>query len=94
VIVAVVLVVRRIVEDGWLDPMGSARFVCGGWTRVFCVFFFSLVFFYPFFPLGPFFMAATEWVFIGGLRDAKSPELGKSSLLMTKPLSLPLIFIL
>jgi hypothetical protein len=28
------------------------------------------------------------------LRDAKSPELGKSSLLMTKPLSLPLIFIL
>jgi len=93
VIVAVVLVVRRIVEDGWLDPMGSARFVCGGWTRVFCVFFLVGVFLF-FFPLGPFFMAAMEWVFIGGLRDAKSLELGKSSLLMTKPLSLPLIFIL
>lgn len=79
----------------------------GGWTLwvvlglcvvvgqgFFVFFFFSLVFFYPFFPLGPFFMAAMEWVFIGGLRDAKSPELGKSSLLMTKPLSLPLIFIL
>lgn len=85
---------RRIVEDGWLDLTGSSRFVCGGWTRVFCVFFFSLVFFCFFFPLGPFFMAAMELVFIGGLRDAKSPELGKSSLLMTKPLSLPLILAL
>lgn len=78
----------------------------GGWTlwvvlglcvvvgQGFFVFFFLVGVFLFFFPLGPFFMAATEWVFIGGLRDAKSPELGKSSLLMTKPLSLPLIFIL
>jgi hypothetical protein len=55
VIVAVVLVVRRIVEDGWLDPMGSARFVCGGWTRVFCVFFFLDGVFLSFFSFGSLF---------------------------------------
>jgi hypothetical protein len=58
----------------------------GGWTlRVvlgLCVvvgqgsfvFFFSRWCFFVFFPLGPFFMVAMEFVFIGGLRDAKSHD--------------------
>lgn len=37
-------------------------------------FFFLVGVFLSFFPLGPFFMAAMEWVFIGGLRDAKSHD--------------------
>lgn len=57
------------------------------------VYIFSLCFFL--FPLSPTpFIVVMELVFIRDLRDAKAPVLAKSSLLITKPSSWPLILIM
>jgi hypothetical protein len=92
-------VVRRRVEDRWLDLIGGAGFVCTGWTRVFhvflffsCLCIFSLFFLFPLSPTP--FIVVLELVFIRDLRDAKAPVLAKSSLLITKPSSWPLILIM
>jgi hypothetical protein len=52
VTITVGLVVRRRVEERWLDLIGGVGFVCTGWTRVFhvflffsCLYIFSLFFF-------------------------------------------------
>jgi len=90
-------------KESWRKVVGPYRWCwfCVYWLdkslsclSIFLMFIYFLFVFFLF-PLSPTpFIVVMELVFIRDLRDAKAPVLAKSSLLITKPSSWPLILIM